>query len=127
MGKQTIPLEIYKGTLRARRDAVRKQKAEFKLKLARDFNNHNEGYFRYVNAKQKEEGNTVLVLNSREVTNETEKAKVLNTFSSSLLASTVGPQALGTEPQADGGAQTHCQGKKSLCVVCDSSLASKEP
>lgn len=103
MGKQTIPLEIYKGTLRARRDAVRKQKAEFKLKLARDFNNHNEGYFRYVKAKQKEEGNTVLVLNSREVTNETEKAKVLNTFSSSLLASTVRPQALGTEPQADGG------------------------
>lgn len=90
--KVTIPLEHYRGTPRVCRDATRKPKAQFKLKLARDVKNHNKVFFRYVDTKQKEEGNTGLVLNSRgeSVTNETEKGKVLNVFSSSLFTSTVG-------------------------------------
>lgn len=100
-GKADNTLENYKGTPRACRDAVRKPEAQFKLKLARDVKNHIEEYFRYVNTKQKEEGNTGLVFNSRGelVTNETEKAKVLNIFSSSVFTSTVGLQALGKKPR----------------------------
>lgn len=65
------------------------------------------------------------MLNSRGelVTNETEKAKVLNTFSSSVFTSTVGLQALGTKPQAD--AHMNPVGK-SLFVICDSSLTSSD-
>lgn len=51
MEKQTMPLENYKGTPRACRDAVRKPEAQFKLKLARDVKNRIEGCFRYVNTK----------------------------------------------------------------------------
>lgn len=103
MEKETVSLENYKGTPRACRDAIRKPEAQFKLKLARDVKNHNKGFFRYVNTKQKEEGNTDMVLNSRGelATNETEKAKVLSAFASSVFTSSVGPQASGTKPQAD--------------------------
>lgn len=41
MEKQTIPLENYKGSPRACRDAVRKPAAQFRLKLARVVKNHN--------------------------------------------------------------------------------------
>lgn len=94
-GKADNTLENYKGTPKACRDAVRKPEAQFKLKLARDVKNHIEEYFRYVNTKQKEEGNTGLVFNSRGelVTNKTEKAKVLNIFPALSL-----PALLGSRP-----------------------------
>jgi len=58
VGRQ-IPIENYKGIARACRDAVRKPKAQLKLKLARDVKNYKKGFFRYINNKQKQKENTV--------------------------------------------------------------------
>ncbi|KAK4823576.1 hypothetical protein QYF61_003580 [Mycteria americana] len=66
-----IPIENYKGIARTCRDAVRKAKAQLKLRLARHVKNYKQGFFRYVNNKQKQK------------------------------ESTVGPQALGTKIQVD--------------------------
>ena len=80
------------------RDAARKAKAHFKLKLAREVKNHKEEFFRYIN-KQKHQENIGPLLNRRDelVTNTTENAEVLNTFFTSVFTSTVGPQGMGTK------------------------------
>ena len=49
-----LSVESYKGTARVCRDAVRKAKAQLKLKLAVDVKNNKKGSFRYVNHKQKQ-------------------------------------------------------------------------
>ncbi|KAK4810859.1 hypothetical protein QYF61_008831 [Mycteria americana] len=100
-----LPVENYKGIARACRDAVRKAKAQLELKLARDVKHCQtlKGFFRYENNKQKQKENIGLLLNRRGelVTNNAEKAEVLNTFFTSVFTSTVGPQALGTKIQVD--------------------------
>ena len=77
-----IPVENYRGIARACRDAVRKAKVQLKLKLARDVKNCKKGFFRYINNKQKPKENNGPLLNRRGelVTNNAEKAEVLNTF-----------------------------------------------
>ncbi|KAK4832290.1 hypothetical protein QYF61_021689 [Mycteria americana] len=80
-----ILIENYKGIARVCRNAVRKAKAHLELKLARDVKNYKKGFFR----------------RGELVTNNTEKAEVLNTFFTSAFTSTVGPQALGTKIQVD--------------------------
>ncbi|KAK4826132.1 hypothetical protein QYF61_005284 [Mycteria americana] len=98
-----IPVENYKGIVRPCRDAVRKAKAQLELKLARDVKNYKKGFFRYINNKQKQKENIGLLLNRRGelVTNNAEKAEVLNTFFTSVFTSTVGPHALRTKIQVD--------------------------
>ncbi|KAK4814746.1 hypothetical protein QYF61_026723 [Mycteria americana] len=95
-----IPIENYKGIAR---DAVRKAKAQLELKFARDVKNYKKGFFRYVNNKQKQKEDICPLLNRRGelVTNNAEKAEVLNTFFTSVFTSTVGPQALGKKIQVD--------------------------
>lgn len=47
------------------RNAVRKAKADLKLKLARDVKNHKQIFFKYINNKEKQKENTGLLLNCR--------------------------------------------------------------
>ncbi|KAK4812899.1 hypothetical protein QYF61_027293 [Mycteria americana] len=95
--------ENYKGIASVCRDAVRKAKAQLELKLARDVKNNKKGFFGYVNNKQKQKENIGPMLNRRGelVTNNAEKAEVLNTFFTSIFTSTVGLQTLGTKIQVD--------------------------
>ena len=80
-------------TTRVCRDAVRKTKAQLKLKLARDVKNYKEGFFRYVNNKQKQKESISPLLNRRSesVTNNAEKAEVLNTLFISVFDGTICP------------------------------------
>ncbi|GAB0179274.1 mitochondrial enolase superfamily member 1 [Grus japonensis] len=119
MEKERIPIENYKGIARACRDAVRKAKAQLKLKLARDVKNYKKGFFRYVNNKQKEKENTGPRLNRRGelVTNNAEKAEVLNTFFTSVFTSTVGPQALGTKIQVDANTDPPSAKEELVCEL----------
>jgi len=89
-----IPIENYKGTARACRDAVRKTKTQPKLKLARDVKNYKKSFFRCVNNKQKQKENIDPLLNRRGelVTNNAEKAQVLNIFFTAVFTNSVGPQ-----------------------------------
>ncbi|KAM6036240.1 uncharacterized protein LJ206_001286 [Theristicus caerulescens] len=98
-----LSVENYKGIARVCKDAVRKAKAQLELELARDVKNHKKRFFRYVNCKQKQKENIGPLLNSRgeSVTNNAEKAEVLNTFFTSVFTNTVGSQALGTKIQFD--------------------------
>ncbi|GAB0181361.1 mitochondrial enolase superfamily member 1 [Grus japonensis] len=82
---------------------IRKAKAQLELKLARDVKKHKKGVFRYVNNKHRQKDNIGLLLKKRGelVTNNAEKADILNTFFTSVFTSTVGPQALGTKIQVD--------------------------
>jgi len=65
--------------------------------------NYKKGFFRYVNNEQKQKENIGPQLNRRGelVTDNAEKAEILNTFFTSVFTSTVGPQALGSKIQVD--------------------------
>ncbi|GAB0180769.1 mitochondrial enolase superfamily member 1 [Grus japonensis] len=94
-------------------------KAQPELKLARDVKNYKKGFFRYVNNKQKQKENIGPLLNRRGelVTNNTEKAEVLNTFFTSVFTSTVGPQALGTKIQVDANADPPSAKEELVCEL----------
>lgn len=53
MYKRCKSAEICRGFARVCRDAVRKTKAQFELKLSIDVQNFNQGFFSYVKNKQK--------------------------------------------------------------------------
>ena len=101
------------------RDAVRKEKAQLELQLARDVKNYKKGFFRYINNKQKQKENTGPWLNWRGelVTNNAEKGEVLNTFFTSVFTSTVGAQALGTKIQVDANTDPLSVKKKLVCEL----------
>ncbi|KAK4809950.1 LOW QUALITY PROTEIN: hypothetical protein QYF61_002907 [Mycteria americana] len=107
------------GIARVCRDAIRKAKAELELKLARDGKNYKKRFFRYVNNKQKQNENTGPLLNRRRelVTNNAEKAEVLNTFFTSVFTSTVGPQALGTKIQVDANTNPPSVKEELVCEL----------
>ena len=58
-----IPIKGYKNLARACRDAVRKAKAQFKLKLAINVKNNKKGLFRNMSSKKKHSEGLGLLLN----------------------------------------------------------------
>ncbi|KAK4828724.1 hypothetical protein QYF61_000715 [Mycteria americana] len=115
MEKRKIPVENHNGIARACRNAVTKAKAELELKLAKS----KKGFFRYVNNKQKQKENTGPLLNKKGelVTNNAEKAEVLNTFFTFVFTSTAGPQTLGTKIQIDANTDPPSVKEELVCEL----------
>ena len=72
-------------------------------KLAVDMKSNKKSFFGHVNHKQKKKENIGPLLNGKgeSITNDAEKAEVLNTFFTSVFTSTVGSQTLGTKLPID--------------------------
>ncbi|CAM5122712.1 unnamed protein product [Eretmochelys imbricata] len=91
--------EEYKNIARACRNEIRRAKSHLELQLARDVKSNKKGFFRYVGNKKKAQESVGPLLNEggNLVTEDVEKAKVLNAFFASVFTNKVSSQtaALG--------------------------------
>ncbi|CAM5144011.1 unnamed protein product [Natator depressus] len=99
--------EEYKNIARAYRKDIRRAKSHLELQLARDVKSNKKGFFRYVGNKKKAKESVGPLLNEggNLVTEDVEKANVLNAFFASVFTNKVSSQtaALGiTEWGRDG-------------------------
>ena len=78
------------------------------MKLAVDVKNNKKGLFRYVNHKKEIIG-PLLNRKGESITNDAEKAEVLNTFFTSVFTNTIRSQALGMKFPVDPNIPTHHQ------------------
>jgi len=84
----------YRNVVRACRDATTKAKAHLELKLARDVKNKKKGFCNYISSKRKARDNVGPLLNEAGVlvTEDAEKAELLNACFASVFSANAGPQ-----------------------------------
>ncbi|CAM5129064.1 unnamed protein product [Eretmochelys imbricata] len=91
--------EEYKNIARACRNEIRRAKSHLELQLARDVRSNKKGFFRYVGNKKKVKESVGPLMNEggNLVTEDVEKANVLNAFFASVFTNKVSSQtaALG--------------------------------
>ncbi|CAM4524209.1 unnamed protein product [Caretta caretta] len=91
--------EEYKNIARACRNEIRRAKSHLELQIARDVKSNKKGFFRYVGNKKKAKESVGPLLNEggNLVTEDVEKANVLNAFFASVFTNKVSSQtaALG--------------------------------
>ncbi|CAM4675942.1 unnamed protein product [Lepidochelys kempii] len=99
--------EEYKNVARACRNEIRRAKSHLELQLARDVKSNKKGFFRYVGNKKKGKESVGPLRNEggNLVTEDVEKANVLNAFFASVFTNKVSSQtaALGNTPWGVGG------------------------
>ncbi|CAM4574228.1 unnamed protein product [Lepidochelys olivacea] len=99
--------EEYKNVARACRNEIRRAKSHLALQLARDVKSNKKGFFRYVGNKKKAKKSVGPLLNEggNLVTEDVEKANVLNAFFASVFLNKVSSQTalLGNTAWGVGG------------------------
>ncbi|CAM5177685.1 unnamed protein product [Eretmochelys imbricata] len=95
----------YKNIARACRSEIRKAKSHLELQRARDVKSNKKGFFRYVSNKKevKESMGPLLNEGSNLVTEDVEKANVLNAFFASVFMNKVSSQTTAVGSKAWGG------------------------
>ncbi|KGL80537.1 hypothetical protein N309_03760, partial [Tinamus guttatus] len=85
--KGQAPWEKYRNVVRECRDATRKAKARLEHNLARDVKNNKKKFFKYINSKKKSKENVGPLADGMGtlVTNNIEKAELLNAFFASVF------------------------------------------
>ncbi|CAM5119228.1 unnamed protein product [Eretmochelys imbricata] len=95
----------YKNIFRGCRSEIRKAKSHLELQLARDVKSNKKGFFRYVSNKKKVKESVGPLLNEggNLVTENVEKANVLNAFFASVFTNKVSSQTAALGSTAWGG------------------------